>query len=444
MSGCSGGDREAEESGKSRRLSFTVRPKRFFELKLRPPAAGGPLPHDSALDGLRGICALLVLYAHLFMPVALTDPGWIPSFRFWWFNLGSAAVLMFFVLSGYVIGLTTLAPLTGAALRRYASRRLLRLLPITTVAVLLSWMFLPTLPSRTVIGNLFFLQNSEPYPGIGSFPLLENNPNLWSLNYELVYYTAFLVIWLLEPPLAVAVAVVSVTMLACVFAMPAAAPFARYACGGLFWLAGLAVAWCSAPAPNPDGKSRWPSAALGTYALWMIGPLRIVLVEGAADRWFWPTATSPHRLDFIVGCLWLLLTVTGRAPKLATRLGYLCLGWTGFGLGFRFWRGALTESDVPATVALLASALCLSKDCSTRWLQKMAPVGAISFGIYAIGAPITYRQRELLPAFSGSALTFAARTIFSVVVILGLAWILERGLQPRLVRLFSGKHRRNV
>jgi peptidoglycan/LPS O-acetylase OafA/YrhL len=415
--------------------------KRFFELKLRTPVDAGPPPYDRALEGLRGICALLVLYAHFFMPVGLLDPRWIPSARFWWFNLGSAAVLMFFMISGYVIGLVTYVPATGPNLRNYLWRRILRLVPIATVAVLLSWIFLPALPARTVMGNFFFLQNSEAYPWIGSFPLLPNNPNLWSLNYEVVYYAGFVVIWLLAPSLATVTMAILGILLACTLAMPSAAPFARYACGALYWLAGLAVAWCSAPARSHDGKSRWLSAALGAYALWTIGPLRIILLQSSAERWFWMTAASPHRIDFIVGCLWLFLAVTRRAPTLATRLGYLCLGWTALGLVFRCWGDSLQESDIPGTLALIASAALVRTDCSTQWLQKFAPVGAISFGIYAIGAPLTYRQRELWPWFSGSALTFIGRAIFTALLTIGLAWALERGLQPRLARLFAGKHR---
>lgn len=98
-----------------------------------PPAPQRDLP----LEGLRGLCAAAVLYAHMFGPAATLDPRWAPPRQTWWFNLGYAAVLMFFVLSGYVIGLTTSRPASPVEIRRYLQRRALRLVPVSTVAVLL-------------------------------------------------------------------------------------------------------------------------------------------------------------------------------------------------------------------------------------------------------------------------------------------------------------------
>ena len=82
---------------------------------LRPPPAPPAAERDLALEGLRGMCAVLVFYAHLFLPNRVLDPRWTPSPRFEWFDLGYAAVLMFFVLSGYVIGLVTTQPASAPA-----------------------------------------------------------------------------------------------------------------------------------------------------------------------------------------------------------------------------------------------------------------------------------------------------------------------------------------
>src|SRR5580698_2387340 len=152
----------------------------WFARRLAPPVAPGREARDLALEGLRGVCACLVLYAHMTFPNTRLDPDYAPSARFWWFNLGIVAVLFFFVLSGYVIGLTTRSPFSGTAARGYLGRRLLRLAPVNTAAVLLSWAFIPHVEHVTVLGNLGFLQNFKPYPLGAYVDVMPDNLNLWS------------------------------------------------------------------------------------------------------------------------------------------------------------------------------------------------------------------------------------------------------------------------
>src|SRR4051812_14637152 len=102
------------------------------------PAFASPAERDLPLEGLRGLCAIAVFYAHIFIPGPATDPGWVPSSRFWYLEFGAPAVLMFFVLSGYVIGLVPTQPPTAPAIRAYVPPRASRLFPLNTAAVVLS------------------------------------------------------------------------------------------------------------------------------------------------------------------------------------------------------------------------------------------------------------------------------------------------------------------
>jgi len=73
----------------------------------------------------------LVVLAHLMIPEAVVLGFSVPLFVNW-FDLGSAAVLIFFVLSGYVIGSITTQEFAPDRARAYLLRRAVRLVPINT------------------------------------------------------------------------------------------------------------------------------------------------------------------------------------------------------------------------------------------------------------------------------------------------------------------------
>jgi peptidoglycan/LPS O-acetylase OafA/YrhL len=294
------------------------------------------------------------MYAHVFAPSTALDPGWAPPAQFWWFNDGYAAVLVFFALSGSVIGLTTTRPATGGETSRYLGRRALRLAPINTVAVLLAWFILPIASGLTLLGNLLLLQNDQPYPGGFHVGLLVNNQNLWSLNYEVVYYLAFIALWRWAPRARwvwlglVALALTAATGRA-EFKV-----FAHWACGGLYWLAGLAIAWQTPTAGGPI-RGNWPAALLAAHALWVLAPLRDALIAIEGYAFMAMTPASLHRLDFLPACAWLLLAVTGRAPAWQRGLTRLCLVLGALGLAHHVVTSAVTAPLAVGGVALAAA-----------------------------------------------------------------------------------------
>ena len=81
-----------------------------YSRRLEPGSFPLPPGRDLVLEGLRGFAALLVLYAHLTAPVTKLDPAYAPSPEWWRWEFATGAVLLFFVISGYVIGLTNRAP----------------------------------------------------------------------------------------------------------------------------------------------------------------------------------------------------------------------------------------------------------------------------------------------------------------------------------------------
>ncbi|MBO1326554.1 acyltransferase family protein [Acetobacter garciniae] len=80
-----------------------------------PSPASMPTPkRDTVLDGLRGVAALVVTFSHFvcaflpaWLPIYAANPSWIADTPFALLFNGSFPVAIFFVLSGFVIALTS-------------------------------------------------------------------------------------------------------------------------------------------------------------------------------------------------------------------------------------------------------------------------------------------------------------------------------------------------
>ena len=115
-------------------------------------------------------------------------------------ELNVEAVLFFFVLSGFSIGLAQKGKLISSKteLHQYLHRRLKRIIPIYWLALLLA-LFIGLLTNRihqpeysffNFLGNLLFLQTPANATAYWFSPYGDNGP-LWSLSYEVFFYLFF-------------------------------------------------------------------------------------------------------------------------------------------------------------------------------------------------------------------------------------------------------------
>ncbi len=143
-----------------------------------------------ALDVVRALAACYVVAHHV--AEAHTLPGRLAlAFKF-----GQEAVLVFFLLSGFVIFANERD--RAGDWRAYAWRRIRRIYPPLLFAMLVSscviaasgqWAAL--FSWRGLFGTLLALQDvAKLKPGVITDPYLLNYP-LWSLSYELAFYAAF-------------------------------------------------------------------------------------------------------------------------------------------------------------------------------------------------------------------------------------------------------------
>jgi peptidoglycan/LPS O-acetylase OafA/YrhL len=281
------------------------------------------------LDGLRGIAALMVLLQHwryLFFCELHSIHRYRPIYAVPYVltSAGHGAVVLFFVLSGYLVGGSALRTFRhpGSAWRSYMTHRLARLwvvlLPALSIGAL--WDFLTggrEIAAHTsfklFFANLFFLQGDK-------FPTFGSNSPLWSLSYEFWYYIFF------PLGLCVVLSAYRPAMRLVAFAgLVAALGFVGHFLGPtvlmLFpaWLAGVILHFI--PSRSLSSSVRWIAAVV--YGVCFAGAVPFKLSHPLAADLALAAATAVF--------LWILLcdlrvadqhTVTVRAARSSARFSY--------------------------------------------------------------------------------------------------------------------------
>lgn len=138
------------------------------------------------LEGIRGLAAVYVFLTHFLIVRVLDKASPLGGL----FRFGQEAVMVFFLLSGFMIYYSTYRRQEG--FNKYCLRRFRRIYPIFLLCLLLGWwVHGGALPGRALLGNLFMLQDFEGgKPGVWFDAFLGNAP-LWSLAYEWWFYMLF-------------------------------------------------------------------------------------------------------------------------------------------------------------------------------------------------------------------------------------------------------------
>src|SRR3569833_1014084 len=157
-------------------------PGLFSEIDAVPPVLTNR--HFPSLDGLRGVAILMVVFSHL----GLSHAHYYDLI----FN-GKAGVLLFFVLSGFLI--TTLCIkekiITGnISLRNFYTRRALRIFPVAYLyiiaIVVLNLLFKLNIGYISILGAALYLMNISSFFRTHSFSWF--TAHFWSLAVEEQFY----------------------------------------------------------------------------------------------------------------------------------------------------------------------------------------------------------------------------------------------------------------
>ena len=136
---------------------------------------------DNHIEALRGFAALSVLLFHLVVFSKHFNGGF--DFKNKVINYeppGHSWVLVFFIISGYVIGLNYADRTKQFSISEYLKKRMIRLYPIYLFSIIITVLLFKN-TWQVIMGNLFFLQNLFT-------DCFDRNQSLWSLNHEMIYY----------------------------------------------------------------------------------------------------------------------------------------------------------------------------------------------------------------------------------------------------------------
>ena len=335
---------------------------------------------STRLDAIRVVAAVYVVLHHVCVHFGY-DHGLGLLFRF-----GQEAVIVFFLLSGFVIYVNE--AWRTADRGGYYARRLLRLYPPLLAAMALSALValdngeVSSMSNlRTLLGTLFMLQDIGALkPGVIIDPYLDNAP-LWSLSYEAAFYAVF-------PFIAAAMS---------------RAPRATVHAVGLSCVAAFLL-YVVAP-------GHWALVA-SYFAIWWIGAL--------CGRLYIDGRSAVPDLA-VAGAYLALLTLTAGATVV----------WAGFaGVGvypfllFRHFATALLFLPVGLWIGRLETIRLTSvAGGPIRW------IASISYGLYIFHYPLLIQWRR-----ANGALGFAVATGLLMVLAYLFDRQLAKALRPRPAR----------
>jgi peptidoglycan/LPS O-acetylase OafA/YrhL len=147
------------------------------------------------IEALRGFAAFYVVIFHIYISTTILKGHFFSIFL----NFGQEAVIIFFILSGFVIHYSfTLS--NDKSFKTYFLRRFNRIfIPLIIIFIanyILFYLegFNVEFEAQTLIGNLLMLQDLGRVPRTVSEPFLHNNV-LWSLHYEWWFYMVFFLVY---------------------------------------------------------------------------------------------------------------------------------------------------------------------------------------------------------------------------------------------------------
>ncbi|MFI0404260.1 acyltransferase family protein [Actinomadura sp. 3N508] len=393
--------------------------------------ASGDFPVTSRLgwlDALRGGAAMAVALHH-------ASYVYLPSVRAWtrdWFDPGMAGVLVFFLVSGYIVPASLER---RGSVRGFWIGRFFRIYPLLAVACFLA--ILPFLlgvlglragleqysPATAVLAHLTMLQDVLNVPNVMNV--------LWTLSYEMAFYLLIVALFVVgghrrSAPVAAGLAVAAVVAIALTTGGLLTGTYAPTTL--LSRTAGtgpvVAVATAGVVAAIAAAMSKRPALRVAGGVLGGLLALLLVTANGRADAWeglillgVMFAGTAVYRAEHgQIG------RRTGAAAGAAVLAGALGTGiWHAAPYG---WQAQLAWSTtVLAAAATFAAAW--------RWRHRRFPrwatgLGTISFSVYLLHPLLLMVAAQFLDVSGREDVVGLA---FFVLALLAASWASQRWIE---------------
>ncbi|RWU08607.1 acyltransferase family protein [Pedobacter chitinilyticus] len=406
----------------------------FLKIKPISDKSQSDYAFNTSLEGLRGICAIGVLLAHGFAKSWL-DKNYSPPSLIPYFSFGSLAVYIFFMLSGYVIGLTVLK-MQSFQTPSFYKKRLIRLYPIYLLTFLsLLWLGTDTSTWQT-IGNMLMLQNSRDYFGI-HIPVISNLAPIWSLNYEIVYYLIFPIIFFLKPNFIVTILILLIlSTLGYYSNFPTF--IANYSIGYIFWITGLMLCW-------KLQESKEIKYSVFSYIFLFISSHHLAY----GDIIFKMLKLNSEK-DHVLGlgilfylplCICALADFSGKTLPFKKLLLAISYALPAIIFCYLINSNRIFENDrwISCLIFYLLSILTYRFYSPHKFIiNASAKIGAISYALYITHLPLMLIIKKYFP-YNGPYWYWLKFSIWASLTVL-VSYALEKKLQPKIVQFLREKN----
>nr|MBK9650469.1 acyltransferase [Bacteroidota bacterium] len=392
---------------------------------------------DTRIEGLRGFAAFTVALWHIFYFKFKLDPGYAATGEIFEVNFAHNSVLLFFIISGYVIGLTNRNEFSFPIAGSYLKKRWVRLYPLYFISIISAIIIWPVDNVKTIFSNLLFGQ----YLFTNT---IEANPVLWTLNFEVIYYLLFILLIAINVHLIFWITLSFILAHIILVWNHFPIMISDYATGWFFWLTGLYAAWQLPKSTLPERSNKIFSMLFAFLATSFLEPDLIFYGQlHLLEKFEWHIINIGDFFAFPV-CFSLVLHASGRVfrfHKLLDKIILIMMATVCAALIFmhKYESSMVFQAGIIfCIIAIMLQFISFKYDV----FAKLTKLGNISYAIYIIHIPVMFALGQIT-ILSGSVYTFIIRAIIFIGLTIWISYLLEKKLQPVIKTFFFAGAKKN-